>query len=297
MLPTFTSNSKYLDSVWAELHYWTSRPQKCIFPKEIFFKMSGSWKIVNLFFLLKWLVWSDSTDPCGSHQWKICFCSRLDVWSTLFHGAQCHMDSRWVREAWNSLCIESKTFPVWCLLRHELSQDWESMVERWRFSKESSTLWYKVILSVHEIYPNGWDTNIFVRWLHHCPWKAIKWVRNSPVASILSLSSPFGRNFNFCHNLTDLKIEDLESLMSILDCVRLSPSSPNVKVLSLGSSSFWSLSFSSFFMVKLFFLVLIQLINSNTFLSNKIHFSKVTSKVKTFAWLVANKRVNTNDLL
>ena len=38
--------------------------------------------------------------------------------------------------------------------------------------------------------------------------------------------------------------------------------------------------------------------NSNLFFSNKIRLEiKAPSKVKAFSWLVANKRVNINDLL
>lgn len=36
----------------------------------------------------------------------------------------------------------------------------------WRFLKESTTFWHKVILSIHETHQNDWDTNILVRWTH-----------------------------------------------------------------------------------------------------------------------------------
>ena len=51
----------------------------------------------------------------------------------------------------------------------------QALLEKWlwRYPKESSTLWHKVILSIYETHPNGWDTNNIVRWSHHCPWKAI----------------------------------------------------------------------------------------------------------------------------
>ena len=60
----------------------------------------------------------------------------------------------------------------------------------------------------------------------------------------------------------------------------------------------WSLSSSGLFSIKSFFLVL-----SNS--SNPIHFHpanfawklKAPSNVKTFAWLVVHKKVNTNDWL
>ena len=77
--------------------------------------------------------------------------------------------------------------------------------------------------------------------------------------------------------------------MCILNGVNLSLPSLDVRVGSLASSGF--VSNKSFFF-------LIQSINSNFLLSIKIHMkSKALSKVKAFAWLVANKQVNTNDLL
>ncbi|RVW93876.1 Transposon TX1 uncharacterized 149 kDa protein [Vitis vinifera] len=43
----------------------------------------------------------------------------------------------------------------------------------WRFSRERSGLWHKVIASIYGTHPNAWDTNMVVRWSHRCPWKAI----------------------------------------------------------------------------------------------------------------------------
>ena len=43
----------------------------------------------------------------------------------------------------------------------------------WRYPKEGSALWHKVILSIYGSHSNGWDANTIVRWLHRCPWKAI----------------------------------------------------------------------------------------------------------------------------
>ena len=43
----------------------------------------------------------------------------------------------------------------------------------WRFPRERRGLRYKVIISIYETHPNGWDANIVVRWSHKCPWKAI----------------------------------------------------------------------------------------------------------------------------
>ncbi|RVW94050.1 putative ribonuclease H protein [Vitis vinifera] len=43
----------------------------------------------------------------------------------------------------------------------------------WRFPRERSGLWHKVIVSIYGTHPNGWDANMVVRWSHRCPWKTI----------------------------------------------------------------------------------------------------------------------------
>ena len=43
----------------------------------------------------------------------------------------------------------------------------------WRFPRKKNGLWHKVIASIYGTHPNGWDTNMVVRWSHRCPWKAI----------------------------------------------------------------------------------------------------------------------------
>ena len=43
----------------------------------------------------------------------------------------------------------------------------------WRFPRERSSLWHKVIASIYGTHPNGWDANMMVRWSHRCPWKTI----------------------------------------------------------------------------------------------------------------------------
>ncbi|RVW92334.1 putative ribonuclease H protein [Vitis vinifera] len=55
----------------------------------------------------------------------------------------------------------------------------------WRFPKERSGLWHKVIASIYGTHPNGWDANMVVRWSHKCPWKAI--------AQVFQDFSPFVR--------------------------------------------------------------------------------------------------------
>ena len=34
----------------------------------------------------------------------------------------------------------------------------------WRFPRERSGLWHKVIVSIYGTHPNGWDANMVVRW-------------------------------------------------------------------------------------------------------------------------------------
>ena len=55
----------------------------------------------------------------------------------------------------------------------------------WRFPRERSGLWHKVIASIYGTHPNGWDANMVVRWSHRCPWKAI--------AQVFQEFSPFVR--------------------------------------------------------------------------------------------------------
>ena len=68
--------------------------------------------------------------------------------------------------------------------------------------------------------------------------------KNIPISFILGFARPFSWNFNFRRNLSDSEIEDLESLMCSLDCLRLSPS-----VLDARS---WSSSSLGLFIVKFF---------------------------------------------
>ncbi|RVW49587.1 Transposon TX1 uncharacterized 149 kDa protein [Vitis vinifera] len=114
--------------------------------------------------------------------------------------------------------------------------------------------------------------------------------KNAPISSILGYSRPFSWNFNFRRNLTDSEIEDLESLMRSLDRLHLSPSVPDKRS--------WSISPSGLFTVKSFFLALSQYSESPPVFPTKFVWnSQVPFKVKSFVWLVAHKKVNTNDLL
>ncbi|RVW60989.1 putative ribonuclease H protein [Vitis vinifera] len=204
----------------------------------------------------------------------------------------------------------------------------------WRFPRESTSLWHQVILSIYGTHSNGWDANTIVRWSHRCPWKAIaqgfqdfsKYTRfivgdgerirfwedlwwgdqilkdqyprlfrvvmdkNIPISSIFGSSRPSSWNFNFRRNLTDSEIEDLKCLMHSLDCMNLSTSASNARS--------WSLCSSSLFTVKSFFTALSQMPDSSPFFPTKFVWkSQVPFKVKAFVWLVAHKKVNTNDLL
>ena len=53
--------------------------------------------------------------------------------------------------------------------------------------------------------------------------------KNIPISSILGSTRPFSWNFNFCHNLSDSEIEDLECLMRSLDGLHLLPSVSDVR--------------------------------------------------------------------
>ncbi|RVW99862.1 Transposon TX1 uncharacterized 149 kDa protein [Vitis vinifera] len=189
-------------------------------------------------------------------------------------------------------------------------------------------------VSIYGTHPNGWDANMVVRWSHRCPWKVIAqvfqefspfvrlvvgngerirfwedlwWgnqslcsqfadlyrvisVKNLTVSNVLGNSFPLAWNLNFRHNLIDSEIDLLQRLMSSLSSVRFSP--------SLADSRAWSLSSSGLFSVKSFFLALSKVSNPILFLPAMFLWSsKVPSKVKALAWIVAHGKVNTNDKL
>ncbi|RVW33074.1 putative ribonuclease H protein [Vitis vinifera] len=194
--------------------------------------------------------------------------------------------------------------------------------------------WDVVILSIYGSHSNGWDVNNIVRWSHRCPWKAIALVyqefskftrfvvgngdrirfwddlwwgeqplgvqyprllrvvtdKNAPISSILGYTRPFSWNFTFRRNLSDSEIEDLEGLMQSFDRLHISSSVPDKRS--------WSLSPSGLFTVKSFFLALSQYSESPPIFPTKFVWNaQVPFKVKSFVWLVAHKKVNTNDLL
>ena len=113
--------------------------------------------------------------------------------------------------------------------------------------------------------------------------------KNILISSILGSTRPFSWNFN-SSNLSDFEIEDLEGLMWSLDGLHLSP--------SVSYARSWSLSSSGLFTVKFFFLALSHCPDSPSVFPTKFVWnSQVPFKVKSFIWLVAHKKVNTNDLL
>ena len=113
---------------------------------------------------------------------------------------------------------------------------------------------------------------------------------NLIVSVVLSNSYPLSWNFNFRRNLTDTEIEFLQRLMSSLSSVHFSP--------SMTDSRTWSMSSSSLFTVKSFFLSLSNFSNPILFLMAKFMWkSKAPAKDKALAWLVVHGKVNTNDKL
>ena len=115
-------------------------------------------------------------------------------------------------------------------------------------------------------------------------------VKNLPISSILGFTYPCSSNFNFHCNLSDSKVEDHERLMSSLTCLYLFP--------SILDARGWSLSSWGLFIVKSFFLVLCNQFNLILFYPSKFVWkSKFPSKLKTFSWLMAHKKVYTNGIL
>ena len=172
-----------------------------------------------------------------------------------------------------------------------------------------------------------------VKWSHRCPWKAIAqgfhlfihhtclvvgnretirfwedlWMgdrplcaqytdlyriilsRNLTISMVLGSSSSI-LNLIFRHNLTDSEIEHFHGLLLSLRSVHLFP--------SIADSRGWSLSSTGLFTVKSFLLALSLPPTPLLFHPTKfLWISKAPSKVRTFSWLVAHRKVNTNDLL
>lgn len=82
----------------------------------------------------------------------------------------------------------------------------------------------------------------------------------------------------------------MKRLMSLLTRVRFSSSTLDARACSLTSSRL--------FLVKYFFMVFSNISDFVIFSPTKfIRNSKVSSKVKAFAWFMAHKKVNTNNML
>ena len=114
--------------------------------------------------------------------------------------------------------------------------------------------------------------------------------KNIHISAILGSTRLFSWNFNFHRNVSDYEIEDLKGLMRSLDCLHLSP--------SVSDAGSWSLSSSRLFTIKSFFLALSQYSGFPPVFPTKFVWnSQVPFKVKSFVWLLAHKKVNTNDLL
>ena len=120
--------------------------------------------------------------------------------------------------------------------------------------------------------------------------KRVTLMRNLTISVVLGLSPPSTLSLNFRRNLSDAEIESLQRLLISIGFVQLSP--------SIADSRGWSWSPTGLFTMKSFYMALymtppITLFHPAKFLWN----SKVPSKVKAFAWLVAHRKVNTNELL
>ena len=114
-------------------------------------------------------------------------------------------------------------------------------------------------------------------------------VKNLTISLVLGSTNPFSWNINFHQNVLDFGIEDLERLISSLSHLHLSSSGLYLRA--------WSLSFSGLFTV-MFFSVLSNHIDPNpSFPIDFVWKLQAPFKVKSFAWLVTLKKVNTNDIL
>ncbi|KAJ9685197.1 hypothetical protein PVL29_017290 [Vitis rotundifolia] len=175
----------------------------------------------------------------------------------------------------------------------------------WRFPKERSGLWHKVIASIYGTHPNGWDANMVVRWSHKCPWKAIAqvsqdfspfvrlvvgngerirfwedlWWGNQTLCSQfaglyrvisvknLTVLNVLGNSFPLSWNL-NFRRNLTDSEIDLLQSLMSSLSSVLFSP-SLVDSREWSLLPSGLFSVKFFFLVLSKVSNPILFLPAK----------------------------
>ena len=118
----------------------------------------------------------------------------------------------------------------------------------------------------------------------------VTYIRNFPISLVFGPSPPSTLNLQFRRNLNDIEINHLQGLLFSIASVHLS--------LSTADSRSWSVSSTSLFIVKSLALALSS--SSNLTLFQPATFlweTKAPLKVKAFAWLVAHRKVNTNDLL
>ncbi|RVW35207.1 putative ribonuclease H protein [Vitis vinifera] len=153
----------------------------------------------------------------------------------------------------------------------------------WRYPREGSALWHQVILSIYGSHSNGWDVNNIVRWSHRCPWKAIALVYQE-FSKFTRFVVGNGDRIRFWDDLwwgeQPLGVQYPRLLRVVTD-----KNAPISSILGL-------------FTVKSFFLALSQYSESPPIFPTKFVWNaQVPFKVKSFVWLVAHKKVNTNDLL
>ncbi|RVW63564.1 Transposon TX1 uncharacterized 149 kDa protein [Vitis vinifera] len=135
----------------------------------------------------------------------------------------------------------------------------------WRFPRESTSLWHQEMgkeFAFGKICGGGTKTlkDQYPRLFR------VVMDKNIPISSIFGSSRPFSWNFNFRRNLTDSEIEDLERLMPLSRLYEL---------------------------IHFHFRREIH----GPYVLQFVWKSQVPFKVKAFIWLVAHKKVNTNDLL
>ncbi|RVX13392.1 Transposon TX1 uncharacterized 149 kDa protein [Vitis vinifera] len=174
----------------------------------------------------------------------------------------------------------------------------------WRFPRERSGLWHKVIASIYGTHPNGWDANMVVRWSHRCPWKAI--------AQVFQEFSPFvrlvvgnGERIRFWEDLwwgNQTLCSQFANLYRVISVKNLTVS--NVLGNSLPLS--WNFIFrrnltdSEIDLLQRLMSSLHSVLLSPSSSDSRACFygaQKSLSKVKALAWLVAHGKVNTNDKL
>ena len=126
--------------------------------------------------------------------------------------------------------------------------------------------------------------------------------RNLSISTILGNDTSLSWDLYFCRNLIDVEIEDIKRLMTLFSHVHLSPFILDAKT--------WVIFSSEVFLVKSFFLTLSKFSDSVPFYLTILFLFilfifyfyflwklRVPSKIRTFAWLVTHKKVNTNDML